>query len=366
VVSAIVKYNLTMRMRTIITDAMDIQGGSGICMGPRNIIGRIYQAIPIGITVEGANILTRSLITFGQGAMRCHPYILKEIEAMAEDDEDLASKQFDAAFFGHVGFTISNVFRTLFLGLTGAIFVQAPSGAEKRFYKQTTRLSSTFALVSDISLLVLGGALKRKEKLSGRLADILSQMYLLSATLKHFRDQGQQPDDFPLLQWACEDALYQSQQSLLDFLHNFPNRPIAWLLKLICFPLGRPYSLPNDRLGHKVASILLEPSTTRDRLTQGVYIPSSTNETLGRLEDALGKVIKAEPLEKKITAAHRKGEITGYDITELVNDAVKKDIIEQDDADILIAANTARKDVIKVDDFSAEYLTKQLTKQSKE
>ncbi len=357
VISAIVKYNLTTRMRSIITDAMDVQGGSGICMGPRNILGRIYQAVPIGITVEGANILTRSLITFGQGAMRCHPYVLKEVHAVAETDSETASIKFDKVFFGHIGFSISNVFRTLFLGLTGAFFVQAPNGMEKRFYKQTTRLSSSFALVSDIGLLILGGSLKRKEKLSGRLADVLSQMYLISATLKHFKDQGRKPADFPLLQWSCEDALYQSQQSLMAFLDNFPNRPIAWLLKGICFPLGRTYSAPSDQLGHKIANLLLEPSATRDRLTQGIYLPDSATETLGRLEDALVKVIKAEPIEKKVVSAQRKGKITGHSLSELTEDALSKEIIDQSEAEILLEADTARKDVIKVDDFDADYLS---------
>ncbi|NOX42770.1 MAG: acyl-CoA dehydrogenase [Gammaproteobacteria bacterium] len=363
VISAIVKYNLTSRMRSIITDAMDVQGGSGICMGPRNILGRIYQAIPVGITVEGANILTRTLITFGQGAIRCHPYILKEIQAVAETDSEAASKGFDKALFGHIGFTISNVFRTVFLGLTGAFFVQAPGTKEKHFYKQATRLSSSFALISDIGLLILGGALKRKEKLSGRLADVLSQLYLISATLKHFSDQGQKPADFPLVQWSCEDALYQSQQSLLEFLRNFPNKPVAWLLRIVCFPLGRPYAPPSDKLGHRIANILLEPSATRDRLTQGIYMPITTTETLGRLEDALVKIIKAEPIEKKIISAQRKGEIIGYDLTELSKDAVNKDIIDQSEADLLIAADNARKDVIKVDDFAADYLSKGLSKE---
>lgn len=356
VISAIVKYNLTTRMRSIITDAMDIQGGSGICMGPRNILGRIYQAIPIGITVEGANILTRSLITFGQGAIRCHPFILKEVQAIAEPDPAISLNNFDKAFFGHIGFTISNVCRSLFLGLTGARFVIAPGGKERRFYKQTTRLSSSFALISDIGLLVLGGSLKRKEKLSGRLADVLSQMYLISATLKHFKDQGQKPSDYPLLQWACEDALYQSQESLLAFLRNFPNKPVAWVLRLLCFPLGRPYTPPNDKLGHRVATTLIEPSKTRDRLTHGIYLPLSPDEQLGRLESALELVIQAEAVERKVSEAKRNKTISGDNHEALLADAINNKIIDQDELNIITAADNARKDVIKVDDFDSDYL----------
>ncbi len=356
VISAIVKYNLTARMRTIITDAMDVQGGSAICMGPRNILGRIYQAIPVAITVEGANILTRTLITFGQGAIRCHPYILKEMQAATESDPIIASVNFDKALFGHIGFTISNALRALFLGLSSAAFVLTPGGKEKYFYKQATRLSSCFALTSDIGILILGGALKRKEKLSGRLADVLSQLYLISATLKHFRDQGQKSTDYPLLQWSCEDALYQSQESLLEFLRNFPNRPVAWLLKIICFPLGRPFTPPDDILGHKLADILLTPSNTRDRLTNGIYIPESVNETLGRLEDTLQKVIAAEPIENAIKTAQRNKIIQGRDRTTLIEDAIGKGIIDQEQMQILNAADLASKEVIKVDDFDPDYL----------
>ena len=204
--------------------------------------------------------------------------------------------------------------------------------------------------------MILGGALKRREKLSGRLADVLSQLYLISATLKHFRDQGQKSTDYPLLQWSCEDALYRSQESLLEFLRNFPNRPAAWLLKLLCFPLGRPYTPPDDTLGHKLADILLAPSGTRDRLTHGIYIPTSVNETLGRLEDALQKVIAAEPIEKAIRTAQRNEVIQGHDRAALIADAIGKGIIDQEQAKILNAADLASAEVIKVDDFDPDYL----------
>lgn len=363
VVSAIVKYNLTARMRTIITDAMDIQGGSGICMGPSNLLGRLYQAIPIGITVEGANILTRTLITFGQGAIRCHPFILKEIEAIADENKSRGAAAFDKALFGHIGFTISNGARTLFLALTNGFFVLTPEGKERRFYRYLMRMSATFAFVSDISLLVLGGSLKRKEKLSGRLADVLSQMYLISATLKHFRDQGQKPADLPLVTWACEDALHQAQEHLFELLQNFPVKPVAWALRMMCFPLGKPYVPPSDALGHKIAGMLLEPSSSRERLTHGIYLPESRSETLGRLEDALSKVIKAEPVERKISTAQRAGKlpknIATFEKDNMIKDAIEKQIITQDEATTLKKADKARRDVIMVDDFEAGYFKNQ-------
>ena len=362
VISAIVKYNLTMRMRSIITDAMDVQGGSGICMGPRNLLGRLYQAIPIGITVEGANILTRTLITFGQGAIRCHPYVLKEIQALAETDQNKAAADFDNALFAHIGFTISNGVRSLILSLTSGWFTLTPEGKEKRFYRHLMRMSASFAFISDISMLVLGGALKRKEKLSGRLADVLSHMYLVSATLKHFKDQGQKPSDLSLLTWSCEDAFYQAQEQLLEFLRNFPNRPVGWLLRKICFPFGRAYLPPDDRLGHKIAELLLEPSSARERLTSGIYIPQSDSEPLGRLESALIKVIKAEPVERKISAAQREGKLNtvamANDKDSLINEALEKQIIDEDEATKLHKAEQARREVITVDDFSPEYFGK--------
>ncbi|MBI2778312.1 MAG: acyl-CoA dehydrogenase [Gammaproteobacteria bacterium] len=357
VVSAIVKYHLTERMRKVVNDAMDVQGGSGICMGPRNLLGRVYQSIPIGITVEGANILTRSLIIFGQGAVRAHPYVLKEMRAATDTDPQRASEQFDKAFFGHIGFTVSNAIRALLYGLTGASFAGAPAqaGPERHYYRQLTRMSAAFALVADASMLMLGGALKRKEKLSGRLADVLSQLYLASTVLKRFADQGRPAADLPLLQWACDDALHQMQEALDGLLRNLPNRGAAALLRLLVFPLGKPYAAPHDALGHKAASLLLEPSEARDRLTLGVYAPTDLAEPLGRLEDALTKTIAAEAVEKKLRAALNAGAANGNDEVARIREAVKQSVISEDEAGVLLDAIAARKEVIKVDDFAPEY-----------
>ncbi|MBL1262014.1 MAG: acyl-CoA dehydrogenase [Thiotrichaceae bacterium] len=357
VASAIVKYNLTERMRSVINDAMDIQGGAGICMGPRNLIGRIYQAIPISITVEGANILTRTLITFGQGAVRCHPYILKEIRAVRDSDTKRGAIDFDRAFFGHIGFTISNMVRAFYLGITGARFVRVPGDKRaKKYYQQLTRMSAAFALASDIAMLVLGGELKRKEKLSGRLADVLSHLYLGSAVLKRFEDQKCPDEDWPLLEWSCQESLYIIQNRLHELLANFPNRSAARCLRLLIFPLGKPYAGPDDRLGHKVAGIILEPSEARDRLTRGVFTTNDTNEAMGRIEDGLVKVILAEPVEKKIQQAQRKGELpTGMMDEAMLQTAIQHGTIDEKEAVLVRNATSARSEVIKVDDFPADY-----------
>ncbi|MCF6324061.1 MAG: acyl-CoA dehydrogenase [Gammaproteobacteria bacterium] len=357
VASAIVKYNLTERMRSVINDAMDVQGGSGICMGPRNLIGRIYQAIPISITVEGANILTRTLITFGQGAVRCHPYLLKEMKAVGDSDSKRGAVDFDRAFFGHIGFTISNVARAFYLGITGARFVRVPGNKRaKKYYRQLTRMSSAFALVSDISMLVLGGELKRKEKLSGRLADVLSHLYLGSAALKRFEDQQCPDEDWPLLEWSCQESLYIIQKRLHELLANFPDRAVARCLRLLIFPLGKPYAGPDDRLGHQVAGIILEPSEARDRLTRGVFTTSDTNEAMGRIEDGLVKVILAEPVEKKIQQAQRKGELPAGLMDEaMLQTAIQHSVIDEKEAVLVRNAISARSEVIKVDDFPQDY-----------
>ncbi len=358
VVSAIAKYHLTERLRQSINDAMDVQGGSGICMGPRNLLARIYQSIPISITVEGANILTRSLIIFGQGAIRCHPHVYKEMQAAADSDCARGLRSFDQAFFAHLGFTLSNAARTLWLGLTGARFASAPvAGITQRYYQQLTRLSSALAFTADVAMLLLGGALKRKERLSARLGDVLSCLYLASTVLKRFEDDSRPADDAPLVRWVCDDLLYRAQDALQDFLRNFPSQLIARLLKWSIFPWGRSFAVPSDRQGHILARLLLEPSTTRDRLTAGVYVPNDENETMGRIEAALRKVIAAEPVEKALSDAIKKGHVQGYDIEQQIQHALKAGVITGSQVDILRAAHAARRAVIQVDDFAPEYLS---------
>jgi acyl-CoA dehydrogenase len=361
VISAIVKYQLTERMRRIVNDAMDVQGGTGICMGPRNFLGRAYQAIPISITVEGANILTRSLIIFGQGAVRCHPYVLKEMQAVAEKNPYAASRDFDAALFGHIGFTLSNAVRALWLGLSGARLSMAPvGGVTRRYFQRLTRMSAAFALAADLAMLVLGGTLKRREKLSGRFADVLSQLYLASAVLKRYHDEGCPEADWPLVQWACDDALYGIQEALDGLLKNFPLRWLALLVRVLIFPLGKTYAPPSDHIGHLAAKLLLSPSVARDRLTAGMFVPQALDEPLGRIEAALAQIERADAVEKVLSNSIKNGQLPKAPIASLIDLAVERDIIDRHDAEQLRAAEALRREVISVDDFPKEYLQQPL------
>ncbi|MCW8910230.1 MAG: acyl-CoA dehydrogenase [Gammaproteobacteria bacterium] len=353
VISGVIKYQLTERMRQVVNDAMDVHGGHGICLGPNNYLGRAYQGIPISITVEGANILTRSMIVFGQGVIRSHPYLLKEVEAVNHPDPEQALILFDDALFRHMGFIASNLFRSLWLGLTSAMFVGVPGkGKVKYYYKQLTRMSSCFALLSDACVLILGGELKRKEKLSGRLADVLSNLYLVTAVLKHYEDQGCRSNDLPLMQWACEDSLYNAQEAMKGVLRNFPIPFIGHLLNFVIFPLTKPYAGAKDKLGHKVARLLLKPSDTRDRLTKDIYITDEETDPMGRIENALRRVLAAEEPERKLRDAMRIGLIQQQPVDALIKKAIELEILDKDEADLVKASYLATQNAIRVDEFS--------------
>jgi acyl-CoA dehydrogenase len=352
VASAIVKYQLTEHMRKVVNDAMDIQGGAGICLGPRNFMGRVYQSLPIAITVEGANILTRALIIYGQGAVRCHPYVLREMHAVADPDRARALADFDRAFFGHIGFVISNLARAFWLGLTDARLVRAPiAGPGARYCQKLTRLSAAFALISDIAMLTLGGALKRKERISARFADVLSYLYLASAVIKRFEDQGRPAEDVPLMRWAADYAVHQAEKTLVVILKNFPSRLLAWLLGGLVFPAGRRFHVPTDRLGHECAKLLLEPSRARDRLTDGVYVSCDPRDVTGRVEDALPKVIAAEALERQLHKLVDERPALHGDLEAQLREALARGLISPSEAELVRAAHQARRAVITVDDF---------------
>ncbi len=355
VLSAIAKYNLTEKMRVVINDAMDVQAGAAICMGPRNIIARIYQSIPISITVEGANILTRSMIVFGQGSIRSHPYIRAIMETGNTANRDKAVKDFDRLLFSHIRFFLSNIARTLFTGMTGAALVRTPiQGDESCYYRQFSRMSSAFALLSDTFILTLGASLKRKEKVSARLADIFSELYIGSCVLKHYQDQGSHPQDYPLVQWACQNSLNTIQTRILSLLQNYPHRPVAWLLKKIIFPLGTGFVPASDKLDHSLSAMLLEPCPSRYRLTQDIYIPHNTDDALGRIESALTRVIVAEPIEATIRHAVKQGLLQAKPDDTLTRRAVSERIITPEQGEIVHAAVRARRDAITVDEFSAD------------
>lgn len=351
VITALLKYQSTERMRRLINDAMDISGGAGICMGQSNYLARAYQSIPIGITVEGANILTRSLIVFGQGAMRCHPWLLKEMQAAQA--EDLVA--FDAAFVGHTRHLLGNLGRSVWYGLSNAIFVVAGSPLTRHYYRHLTRLSSQFALLADYAALSLGGKLKRHERLSGRMADILANLYLCSAALKHFEAQGEPEADLPLLEYACKLTIHRAQQAMLAAFHNLPLPWLAKTLRTLMFPYGKPFSPPDDKLIHRVARLALEPSATRDRLTAGIYITNDPADRMGRIEDALHKTLAAAEVEKTLRQFVKEGKLTAHTTDAAIQEAKDKGLLDTFSVERLLAARKAVLNAIRVDDFPADY-----------
>ena len=357
VISAIVKYHCTERARAVVNDAMDVHGGKAICLGPSNYLGRAHQQNPIAITVEGANVLTRSLLIFGQGAIRSHPYVLKEIQAAQDSDAQRALCSFDAALLGHISFTLSNAMRACLFGLAGGRGLSVPAGKEtQRYYQELTRCSAAFALAADVSMLVLGGNLKRREKISARLGDILSQLYLCSATLKRFEDDGRPTDDLPLLDWALQDALYRIQVAFDGVLENFPRRFSALLLRMLIFPRGKYLTPPSDELGHQVSVLLQQPGAVRDRLTAGMYLPRDENDAVGALEAALHSTLQCEAVQAKVNAAQKSGQVTALTELMCIAEAHRKKVITAEEVRILERDYALQRKVIMVDDFAPDQL----------
>ncbi|ALB61760.1 acyl-CoA dehydrogenase [Cronobacter condimenti 1330] len=358
VLSAIVKYHCTHRGQQSIIDAMDIAGGKGIMLGEGNFLARAYQGAPIAITVEGANILTRSMMIFGQGAIRCHPYVLEEMAAAQNNDVNA----FDKLLFRHIGHVGSSLVRSFWLGLTNGLTSSSPTrDATRRYYQHINRLSASLALLSDVSMAVLGGSLKRRERISARLGDVLSQLYLASAVLKRYDDEGRQEADLPLVHWGVQDALHQAEQAISDLLRNFPNGAVAGLLSLAIFPAGRRYDAPSDKLDHKLAKILQTPSATRSRIGRGQYLTPSEHNPVGLLEQALEDVMAADPIHQRICKEMGKN-LPFTRLDELAKRALKEGRINDDEAAILIRAEESRLRSINVDDFEPEALATQPVK----
>jgi acyl-CoA dehydrogenase len=355
--SAIAKYHATEMSREVITDAMDIHGGKGVILGPKNYLGRGCQGVPVVITVEGANIMTRNLMIFGQGAIRCHPYVLKEMEAAKIENRQKRIERFDELLFSHVGYSIRNAVRSLVLGLSFGKFATVPHDRKTAgYYQKLSRYSAALAFVSDISMLTLGGKLKQKEHISARLGDVLSHLYICSAMLKRFESQNRPAADQAILAWAFHNSVYKIQLALRLVIDNFPNRYLRAILRFVVFPFGRRERASGDRLTHKVAQLLLSPSDTRDRLTDGVYKSASAGHPVGMMELALPQVIHAEPLERKLLKALKHDEISGITWDEQVQDAIAKSVLSAEEADILVQVKELVMDIIAVDEFDAQEL----------
>ncbi len=358
VLSALLKYQATERVRSAINDAMDIHGGRAICDGPNNYLFAAYQAVPIAITVEGANILTRTLIVFGQGAIRCHPWLYKEIQAAQEKDDNRALDLFDEALCGHISFVMANGWRAFWHNLTGGRLNRRlpDAGYATAWYAQLERSSASFALLADLALLLLGGELKRRESLSGRFADVFGEMYLMSCALKRFEDDGRLREDRPLLDWVCTSSLYNIQQTFSEILANFPSKLLALKMRFVLFPFGMQRRPASDKLGHQIAKMLLAPSEARDRLTAGIYVNSEPDDVTGCLEHALSLVIEADAIDKRLGNALRDGRLTAATRVELIAQAEQAEIINSDEVTLLTAADRAVRRAIDVDDFDPSEL----------
>ncbi|MDR6673897.1 acyl-CoA dehydrogenase [Xanthomonas sp. 1678] len=355
--SAIAKYHCTSMSREVISDVMDVVGGKGIILGPRNFAGRSWQAAPIAITVEGANIMTRSLLIFGQGAILCHPWVMKEMKAAGNPDHKAGVDEFDRNLFGHIGFAISNAVRSLWFGLTAARIGAAPGDAyTRRFFRKLDRYSANLALMADVSMLMLGGKLKFKESLSGRLGDVLSHIYMTSAMLKRYHDDGAPATDQPLLAWAFHDSVHKIELALSAALRNFPIRPVGWLMWALIFPWGRRAEAPGDRLGHRVAALLMTPNEARDRLGQGVFLTPCENNPGGRIASYLTKAVLAEPVERKFLKALKSKGIEALDFASQLDEAVREGVLSADERRQLEELREITMDTISVDDFDADEL----------
>ena len=354
VLSAILKANLTEAYRRVTQDAMDIHGGKGIIMGPRNYLGVMYQSVPVAITVEGANILTRSMIIFGQGAIRCHPWLLKEMTAAASDSSD-ALQTFDRAFFGHVGYTISNAVRSLILGLTGGRVSKAPvRGPAAQYYRRINRLSANFTLIADTTLLILGGKFKFAESLSGRFADALSHLYIASCALKRFEDDGRPEADLPLLHWALADSLHRVEEALHGVLANFPSPAAAAVLERVCFPFGRAHAPADDRTARKVAKILMSANDSRQRLIAGAFVPTQDVGAAVAVR-AFEAVLAAAEAERTVVNGTKR-QPTPANVDKLAAEAVAAGLISEEQRKLLIEAQRLSAELIAVDEFDSESL----------
>jgi len=360
VLSAILKYHLTERGRECISHAMDVHGGKGIVMGPNNYLARSWQGAPIFITVEGANILSRNLMIFGQGAIRCHPYVLKEMALASREDQDQALQEFDELLLQHIGFAVSNAASSLLLSLGFGVFSQVPGDRISRpYFRALNRLAASFALLADTSMMLLGGELKRRERLSARLGDVLSHLYLASAALKRYHDLGYPEHSQPMLRWAVEESLGKAEQALEELLSNFPSKLLGCALRVLVLPLGRRHKGPSDELDAEVAGIIGRNSgdPALEELLEGCYRPQAEQDPVGALQYAMNLLQDVQGLQKKLHKAVKAGQVQELPGQSLIDAALAAGVLNPEEAHSLHQAEAARRVVIDVDDFAKEELT---------
>jgi acyl-CoA dehydrogenase len=359
VLSAILKYHLTERARDCISDAMDVHGGKAIIMGPNNYLGRKWNGAPIFITVEGANILSRNLMIFGQGAIRCHPFVLKEMALADREDKDQALREFDDLLLKHIGFAVGNAASTLVLNLGFGHLEHTPGDKlSQGYFRALNRQAAAFALLADLSMMLLGGALKRRERLSARLGDVLSNLYLASAALKRYNDLDSPQYMAPLLTWAMEESLGQAERAMDELLSNFPNKVVGCLLRVIVFPFGRRHKGPSDKLGAEVAGVIgrAKGDPALEEVLLGCYRPQASDDPVGALQHACNLLSAAQPLQKKLHMALKSGQVKPVAGESLIDAALEAGVLQPVEAQTLREAEAARRKVIDVDDFGKEAL----------
>ncbi|MDG9924517.1 MULTISPECIES: acyl-CoA dehydrogenase [unclassified Pseudomonas] len=358
VLSAILKYHLTERGRECIGHAMDVHGGKAIIMGPNNYLARAWQGVPVSITVEGANILSRNLMIFGQGAIRCHPFVLDEMALAGREDHEQALLEFDDLLLRHVGFAVGNAAGALLHSLTLSSFGNVPGDHLSRpYFRSLNRLAAAFALLADSSMMLLGGELKRRERLSARLGDVLSHLYLGSAALKRYHDLGNPEALQPLLRWALEENLGLAEQALDELLSNFPNRLFGCLLRVLVFPLGRRHKGPDDELDAEVAAILGRPRGDQalESLLDGCYRPQGANDPVAALQQAVDLLDGTAQTQRKLHKALKAG-LQPQPGEHEIDAALREQQLTPEEAEQLRQAETARRRVIDVDDFAKDDL----------
>ncbi|TFH92823.1 acyl-CoA dehydrogenase [Vibrio ouci] len=370
IVTAIAKYHMTEMARTILNDSMDIHSGRAIQDGPMNYLAAPYLGIPVAITVEGANILTRNLMIFGQGATRCHPYVLKEMEAAANPDEKQGAKEFDNLLFKHIKHAMGNTFGAFGAALTGSRFIKADmSGPTQKYYKDMTRLSRALAVSADIAMATLGGDLKRKEMISARLGDVLAYLYMASAALKKYEDEGRQQQDLDYVHYAVQHCLHNGAKSLQEAFSNYPQKAVGRLLKVIIFPLGNNFAKPSDDLTVKLAESLMTPGAHRDRLTNLCFVGKDENDSVGLMENAFLAMYDIKSLERKLMRAAKEGKVARKGLLmDRLAQALEADVLTQEEVDKIVAADKLRYKAIQVDHFShdmSEVRTHETSKKSK-
>lgn len=361
IASAITKYHLTELARKSVNHAMDIHGGKAIQNGPNNYLAAIYNAIPISITVEGANILTRNLIVFGQGLVRCHPYLAKEMSLAGQSETEITLRDFDKVFLTHIGFTFSRFVRTFIYGITGGRFISVGRQGKLKYYlQQLTRMSSAFVFFTDVTLLVLGAKLKFKESLSARFGDIVSYFYMASSVALSYEQSSLREEETPLMEWTLQYCLAKMQQSFDEIADNYPNKFLGKLLRRLVFPFSRAYKMPADKLSLKIAKLARQNSKLRDNMTQNAYLGEAP-DSMALLEEVFKQTEQAELFLKLVPNANAKADThLLLEIDALLTN--KK--ISQDDHGLLTKFLKARMQVIRVDEFTETRGSNERTKQS--